>query len=126
MRIGIWLVAAAATTTMLPQGALADNPRDPTMTPEAIARDREIIRKMNLDQLAYVRDRDAGYAAGWRNHAGAQTAAPRQEADAYGTRNRAYEQDLARYREARQRYEREMAQWEQDRESCAPGYDCGY
>ncbi|VWX51397.1 hypothetical protein [Novosphingobium sp. 9U] len=126
MRIGAWLCAASAAATMLPQGALADNPHDPTMTPEAIARDRETIRKMNLDQLAYVRQRDARYAGGWQDYAEARPERRLKEADDYGARSQAYAQDLARYREERRRYDREMAQWEQDRAACPTGYDCGY
>lgn len=47
--------------------AIADDPRDPTMqSREARERDREIIRRLNLEQLEYVRKRDAEYAKGWK------------------------------------------------------------
>lgn len=111
---------------MLPQGALADNPRDPTMTPEAIARDREIIRKMNLDQLAYVRDRDARYASSWRNYAGARPGSQPAEAGDYAARSQAYAREMERYRQDRERYDQAMAQWEQERSDCPPGYACGF
>lgn len=54
--------------------ALADEARDPAMTPEALARDREQIRRLNADQLAYVQQRDTQYAQGWRAYAGAKEA----------------------------------------------------
>lgn len=46
--------------------ALADDPNDPSMRSKAARdRDREIIRRLNLEQLAKVRARDAQYAKGW-------------------------------------------------------------
>ena len=49
--------------------ALADDPRDPAMrSGEARARDKAIIRQLNLDQAAYVRTRDARYAKGWQDY----------------------------------------------------------
>lgn len=58
------LLAGAAA---LPTPAIADDPRDPSMqTREARERDREIIRRLNLEQLDFVRKRDAEYAKGWK------------------------------------------------------------
>lgn len=56
-------LGAAATSS----AALADDPNDPAMRSAAArARDRAIIRQLNLDQAANVRARDAQQAAGWR------------------------------------------------------------
>jgi hypothetical protein len=61
MRIGGLLGCVLAfSATLLPVAALADDPHDPTMRSAAArARDRATIRRMNQQQLAYVRQRDA-------------------------------------------------------------------
>ena len=56
-----WLLAGMLTALAIPQVAHAT--AEAPMTPEELARDREIIRNLNLRQLAYVRQRDAGQAA---------------------------------------------------------------
>ena len=82
------LVLGAA---LLPAAARADDPKDLSMrSPAARARDRAIIRRMNQDQLAYVRQRDAGRMQAFR---GAQS-------------NRD-----TRYADARAEYGRKMAAW---------------
>lgn len=49
--------------------ALADDPNDPKMRSAAArARDKAIIRQLNLDQAAYVKARDARMAKGWAAH----------------------------------------------------------
>lgn len=61
------LVCAAIFASMMPTVALADDPHDPAMRSAAArARDREIVRQLNLQELARVRERDARYAEGWR------------------------------------------------------------
>lgn len=119
--LGAWALAALTA----PVAALADDPRDPTMTPEAIARDRDTIRKMNLDQLAYVRNRDARYASGWQNYADRRSASQPTETTDYAARRRAYQDDLEQYREDRRRYDEAMADWRRDTSDCASAYDCG-
>jgi len=60
MRIGLVGRALALTAALLPAAALADDPHDPTMRSAAArARDSAIIKRMNQQQLAYVRERDA-------------------------------------------------------------------
>jgi hypothetical protein len=62
------LASALALTVMLvPAPAHADDPNDPGMrSPAARARDREVIRRLNREELARTSARDAGYAEGWR------------------------------------------------------------
>lgn len=55
--------ATALAALAIPSGAFADDPKDPRMqSREARERDAAIIRQLNLDQLAYVRERDARWA----------------------------------------------------------------
>ena len=55
---------------------------------EARARDKAIIRKLNLDQAAYVRQRDARQAAGWKAYKD------------YPAQKAAYERRMAEWRRA--------------------------
>jgi hypothetical protein len=56
---------ALAVAAVVATPSLADDPNDPTMRSAAArARDAAIIRKLNQDQLRYVQQRDAKYAAG--------------------------------------------------------------
>jgi hypothetical protein len=72
-------LAAAIVVTSAP--ALADDPNDPVLSRSAAARarDREIIRQLNRDQLRHVRARDARYAAGWRAYREARCAEGQRE-----------------------------------------------
>ncbi len=77
--------------------ALADDPHDPTMrSPAARARDRAIIRQLNLRELAKVRARDARWA--------------RENA-----------QRRAEHGAAMDRYQREMAEWRRAVAACRAG-----
>ena len=59
--------AVALAAMLMPVAVQADDPHDPAMRdPAARARDKAMTRKLNEDQLAYVRARDAQYADGWR------------------------------------------------------------
>lgn len=61
------LLGAAALALLVPAVALADDPNDPAMRSSAArARDKAMTRKLNQDQLARVRARDARYAEQWR------------------------------------------------------------
>ncbi len=58
--------AFALGIVLLSSAALADDPNDPTMrTAAARAKDREIIRQLNLAQLRKVQARDAKLAKQW-------------------------------------------------------------
>ncbi|KMS54833.1 hypothetical protein V474_17330 [Novosphingobium barchaimii LL02] len=101
--------------------ALADDPRDPAMTPEAIARDRETIRRLNRAQLDHVQQRDAGYAKGWRDHAAGR--ATRDHEDAGYTADRQdYASARADYARELREYDRAMAEWRRDVDACRAGY----
>ena len=58
MALGMLLVSSAA---------LADDPNDPTMRSAAArARDKEVIRQLNLAELHRVKQRDARLSKQWR------------------------------------------------------------
>lgn len=121
MRVSIFLRAAILAGLALPGIAMADDPYDPDMqTPEAVARDREQIRQMNLDMLRQVRQRDAGYAQGWREYKQfKQGSHPDQIA--YREARTRYERDTARHEQSRRDYERKMNQWRADVRACRAG-----
>lgn len=106
--------ALALALALVPVAAQADDPNDPAMRSAAArARDRAMIKKMNENQLAYVRQRDAGYAEGWRawRDAGegrqpARSGDPRADAD---------------YADARADYQRQMAEWRHAVSACRSG-----
>jgi outer membrane biogenesis lipoprotein LolB len=59
----LMLCALALSAALLPACAMADDPNDPTMqTSPARTHDRATVRRLNQNQLDYVRHRDAGYA----------------------------------------------------------------
>ena len=67
MKTGLFAGALALGIALAPAAASADDPRDPSMrSAEARARDKAIIKRLNQEQLAYVQNRDAQYAEGWR------------------------------------------------------------
>ncbi|MEE4450672.1 hypothetical protein [Novosphingobium resinovorum] len=99
---------------------LADDPRDPTMTPDAIARDRAAIRKLNRDQIDYVQRRDAGYAQGWRDHDAARR--DRDDDQAYADGQRDYAAMREDYARQRRDYERALDDWRGDVNACRAGY----
>ena len=67
MKSVLWSGALALGVLLVSSAALADDPNDPAMrTAAARARDREIIRQLNLAELRKVKARDAGLAKQWR------------------------------------------------------------
>jgi hypothetical protein len=105
-RIVTSVLALACSLAALP--AMADDPNDPAMrSPAARARDKAIIRQLNLNQLAYVQKRDAGYAQQWR--------AWREYQDRRGP---GADADHA---SALARHEREMAEWRRAVAACRAG-----
>lgn len=115
MRVKL-LICAALAGALVPAAAFADDPHDPAMRSAAArARDRAIIRQLNLNEAAMVRERDARYAEGWR-------AAREYAADGgYDARRRDHERDMASYSRRRARYERDMAQWRSAVAACEAG-----
>ena len=98
-------ITLALATAALPAASRADDPNDPTMRdPAARARDHAAIARMNRDQLAYVQQRDAGYAQGWQAWHDAQGNAPDQA-----------------YADARARYVRDLAAWRAAADACRAG-----
>lgn len=121
MRV-ILFVCAAIAAAMMPAAALADDPLDPAMRSAAArARDREIIRQLNRQELAMVRERDSRYAEGWR-----ATRIARSSGAAngdYAARSRDHDEALADYARSRAKYEREMAEWRRAVAACRQGDD---
>lgn len=116
-RLAVCVAIAAAS---LPTVAAADDPNDPTMSNSAArARDRAIIRQLNLQELARVRERDARYAAGWRA-AGAASNPVARDPD-YSRRADTYERARADYHRDRGDYERDLAQWRRAVAACRAG-----
>lgn len=101
MKIGLFVCAAALGAALLPSVALADDPHDPTMRSAAArARDSATIRRMNQQQLAYVRERDARMMRTYRD-------AQRGGDDSYA--------------DARADYARRMAAWRRAVAACDAG-----
>ena len=110
---GVLALAAA----LLPVAALADDPNDPTMrTAAARARDRAIIRRLNQNELSYVRQRDARYSEGWRNYRSRGT-----NSEDYARRRSEYERANQRYAEDRSQYQSQMAAWRRAVAACRAG-----
>lgn len=93
--------ALALSAALLPAAARADDPNDTSMrSPAARARDRAIIRGLNQNQLAYVRQRDASRMQAFRS--------------AQNSRD-------TRYADARADYARKMAAWRHAVAACNAG-----
>lgn len=89
MRMKLLAGAIALGCATAPSVAVADDPNDPTMRSAAArARDKAIIRQLNLDQAAYVKARDARQARGWADY------------KAYPAQRAAYERRMAEWRRA--------------------------
>jgi hypothetical protein len=106
--------ALALCLMVVPGVAMADDPHDPQMrTQAARERDRAIIRKLNQQELARVRERDARYAQGW---------AQWRERNGSGNRSGQAGRDADRdYAEARDDYEQRMSEWRHAVEACRAG-----
>ena len=85
MKLKLFAGALALGLATFSPAAHADDPNDPSMrNPAARARDKAIIRQLNLDQAAYVKARDARQSAGWRayrNYPAQQAAYDRRMAE---------------------------------------------
>lgn len=68
------------------------------------------IRRLNNEQARHVRERDARYAEGWREHG------------AYPARSDQYERARARYEQSRAQYEADLAEWRRRVRLCREGY----
>lgn len=116
MKLGL-LVCAALAAVVTTAAAWADDPKDPGMRSAAArARDREIIRELNRQELARVQARDARYAEGWRAHREATEARGAPAEQWRGDR-----QAMADYARERTQYERELATWRRAVAACRAG-----
>jgi hypothetical protein len=106
----------AIVAALTPVAALADDPMDPVMRSAAAReRDREIIRGLNQRELARVRERDAGYAAGWRTWR-------EPSADAgYAARSADHRRALDAYERDRAQYDSQVAAWRSAVAACRAG-----
>ena len=100
-KISSFAGALALSAVLLPAAARADDPRDPSMRSAAArARDSAIIKRMNQDQLAHVRERDSRRMASFR------AAQSRRDGS---------------YADARADYDRKMAAWRRAVAACNAG-----
>lgn len=88
-------------------------------SPAARARDRAIIRQLNLQELARVRERDGRYAAGWRAARAASN--PLTRDSDHSRRADTYERARVDYHRDRADYERDLAQWRRAVAACRAG-----
>ncbi len=102
------IVCALWAVAMIPSAALADDPNDPTMrNPAARARDRELTRRLNQQEIARVRQRDARIYAAYGEE---RTA-----------RSHDHDRALAAYDRSRAQYEQDMAAWRRAVAACRAG-----
>ena len=107
------LVASAVALSVIAVSApsLADDPKDPLLSKsaEARARDKAIIRQLNINEMQRVRAQEAQQAHGWQAY---------REQPARQTEYRAALADHARERAA---YEKKMAEWREAVRRCRAG-----
>ncbi len=93
MKLHLLRAVLAVSIIAIAAPAMADDPLDPAMRSSAArARDKEVIRRLNLAEAARVQERDAGYAA--------QSRAANAAASDYASRRARYERDMADWRRA--------------------------
>ena len=110
MRDRLILCGLALGAVLMSASAMADDPNDPAMrTAAARARDHAIIRRLNQEQLAYVGQRDAQYAEGWRAYR------------SRGANREDYERATQRYAQDRRNYQRQMVAWRRAVAACNAG-----
>lgn len=80
---------------------------------EWLRRDREVIRQMNLRELAKVRRRDAQYAQ--------RAQASRSDREDYARRRAAYQAGMADYHRQQQQYRVRLAEWREAVAACNAG-----
>ena len=104
--LGALLLSGIGAGLAMPQAASAKSE-------EWLRRDREIIRQMNLRELAKVRRRDAQYAA--------RAQASRSDRDDYARRRAAYQEDMADYYRQQRQYRVRHAAWREAVSACNAG-----
>lgn len=103
--------AVALAVVAVSGPALADDPKDPLLSKSAAARakDKAIIRQLNINEMNRVRAQDAQYAKGWQ----AYREQPRREAE--------YRAALADHAREQAAYEKKMAAWREAVRGCRAG-----
>lgn len=111
MKPSVVFAALAVGASLISSAALADDPNDPLLSRSAAARarDKAIIRRLNQEELARVRERDARYAEGWRAY--------RDQ----GASNERYDRAMQDYQRQRAEYERRRAEWRHAVARCEAG-----
>ena len=108
MRFTAIVAALALAGAIAPAVAHADDPTDATMRdPAARAADHDATARLNAGQLAYVQQRDAGYA--------------RQRSDGSAGGWHTPPQDDTAYADARSDYARRLASWRAQVAACQNG-----
>ncbi|MEZ5655727.1 MAG: hypothetical protein R3E04_07555 [Sphingobium sp.] len=103
------IFCATLAMALLPAPAWADDPNDPEMQSEAaLARDRELTRRLNQGELARVRKRDSRMFAAYDGERAA--------------RDRDHGRAMADYADRRSRYEQDLAEWRRAVSACRAGY----
>ncbi|HEY6870970.1 MAG TPA: hypothetical protein VI199_14540 [Novosphingobium sp.] len=93
------ILSGLLAVALAPAVARADDPNDPAMRSRtARERDRQQIRQMNRNQLAYVQRRDAGYARDWAAWKDSRGDAGSYDRDGYARQRAQYERDMAAWR----------------------------
>lgn len=96
MRIGLLGCVLVLGVALLSTAAVADDPNDPTMRSAAArARDRATIKRMNQQQLAYVRQRDAKRLQAYREAQGRHDDAYADARAEYADKMRAWRRAVA-------------------------------
>ena len=107
------LVASAVALSVIAVSApgLADDPKDPLLSKSAAARakDKAIIRQLNINEMNRVRAQDAQYAKGWQEY----RELPARQAE--------YRAALAEHARERAAYEKKMAAWREAVRRCRAG-----
>lgn len=118
-RVRVYSFICGALVAMTPAAGWADDPIDPAMrSADARARDREMTRQLNLDELERVRQREARYPKGTHAERLRDSDAANEE---YAARSRDYERAMARYTDHRARYEQDKASWRRAVAACRAG-----
>jgi hypothetical protein len=119
MKATVLFCVLAVGASLVSTVALADDPNDPVLSRSAAARarDKAIIRRLNQDELAHVRARDARYAEGWeayRERGG--------RAESYDAARAEHSRAMADYARQRADYERQRAAWRHAVRMCESGH----
>jgi hypothetical protein len=106
-------LALAGIVGVMTLAVMASVPSAWARSEAELARDRDVIRQLNRDELARVRRRDAQFAAQARGSGGSDGAYTQRRAD--------YERGMERYAQDKRLYQRRMAAWRRAVAACQAG-----